>query len=174
MGAKSPRRILAVDGEQRLTIPFELLAWLDRGEGKKGGELWLFPRDWVRRLQLSPPCHLGVWAVADLTGEYGGAGASAVEDWATSPLEVLDLADTNPEAALLARMVYRCTLGPKHKNRNRSSWHLTIPVEIREAGFMPKSGGRLWVFDEAILGVLSIWRLDAWEAYVAQATSFPD
>lgn len=171
MGAKSPRRVLAVDSEQRLTIPFDLLGWLDKGKGKRGGEIWLFPREWVRPLRLCPPCHLGVWALTDLTGEYRAIGPLALEDWFRSPLEVLDLADTSPEAALLAGMVYRCTVGPKDKNRNRSPWHLTLPVEIREAGFLPTWGGRVWVFDEAILGVLSIWRLDAWEAYVAQASS---
>ena len=36
MRSKSPRRVLRVDAEQRITIPFDLLEWLDPAKDESG------------------------------------------------------------------------------------------------------------------------------------------
>ena len=164
----NPKIVFKVDIGHRLTLPFEFLDWIKKTADAPGAELWLFPRAWIHDLGLSPPLAAGTWALADVEGQHHSDANDQLDEWVVSPLDVVARADDDPKAGLgAAGMIYRCGVTPKDKSRRRSSWHFTIPVELRDTGLLPQHGGHVWVLREPLLGVISIWRPDSWEAYMA-------
>lgn len=170
-GADNPAGVFTVGVDGRLALPFGALSWLASTQDSEVGNLWLFPRAWVQSLGIPDEAETGVWALADVEGRYHDTAVSQISQWVRSPVEVLRDREESPIQALMATgMIFTCPVYPKHSARQRTSWHLTIPADLRKAGLLPSGHPQVWVFDEAALGVLSIWRLDSWAAFIAAAS----
>lgn len=168
MGASSSRNLLKIDHEHRIAIPFEYLDWVARYEGRRASFL-LFPRIWVSGLGLRDDLASGVWALGDFNAD--NAHVPDVSNWFVDPSTLVQ-PTTNPESDLLTHIVFERPIGPKNSKRTRSAWHLTIPMELRGAGYLPSAGNNIWLFWESHYRILSIWRTDSWASFFVTPNSF--